>query len=295
MSKVDEWGDECSVIGDKGEVGFIDYEDDRSVCSYNPEEEGPIIVSVPFPFVNGKPQSILAGQTSSDSITIRNTTTEPVDLWGVKIYASTPEDTFTISLMEPPRAESDVKSIQAFLESHSLEDRVLQPGETLTVWLSCKPKEVCMHTGIVHFDIDNETIERVVFLLADDKISQTLASRNPYSKNVRKKKQFTVDSYVTAPRPSRGNRQFVRNRLPRYDIPIEARELFQDNQIPDCVQEGLTSRRNYTSFFKTLLIMEELQLEVASSFHKMPYSKPFLFILGAKNWPFVDSGRHEDL
>ncbi|KAM6566333.1 hypothetical protein CsatA_025461 [Cannabis sativa] len=261
MSKVDDWGDECSVIGDKGEVGFIDYEDDRSVCSYNPEEEGPIIVSVPFPFVNGKPRSIFAGETTSDLITIRNTTPEPVDLWGVKIYASTPEDTFTISLMEPPRADSDVKAIQAFLESHSLEDRVLQPGETLTLWLSCKPKEVCMHTGIVHFDIDNETIERVVFLLADDKISHTLASRNPYSKNIRKKKQFTVDSYVTAPRPSRGTRDFVRNRLPRYDIPSDIKELLQENQVPDCILEGLTSRRNYSTFFKTLIIMEELQLE----------------------------------
>ncbi|PON80019.1 putative RNA helicase SDE [Parasponia andersonii] len=257
----DDRGEDCSVIGDKGEIGFIDYEDDKSVCSYNPAEEGPIIVSVPFPFVHGKPQSIVVGERAADSITIKNTTSEPVELWGVKIYASTPEDTFRVSLMKPPQADSDVEALQAYLESYSLEDRVLQPGETLTVWLSCKPKEVCLHTAVVHFDLDNETLERVVLLLADDKISQTLASTNPYSKGIKKKKQFSVDTYVTAPRPSRGKRQMNRNRLPRYDIPNEVREMLEEKHLPDAVQEGLTRKENYASFFKSLIIMEELQLE----------------------------------
>lgn len=263
----DDSGEERSVIGDKGEIGFIDYQDDRSVCSYNPSAEGPIIVSVPFPFVNGKPQSIVAGETAADSITIKNTTPEPVDLWSVKIYASNPEDTFTVSLMKPPRGDSDVEALQDFLESTCLEDRVLQPGETLTIWLSCKPKEIGLHTGAVHFDIDNNnTIERVVFLMADDKISQTLASRNPYSKGIRKKKHFSVDTFVTGPRPSRGKRQPTKNRLPRYYIPIEVREMLEEKHIPDAVQEGLHRKENYVPFFKTLLIMEELQLEVPFSF-----------------------------
>ncbi|EXC18947.1 hypothetical protein L484_002591 [Morus notabilis] len=255
-------GEECSVIGEKGEIGFIDYEDDRSVCSYNTVEEGPIIISVPFPFVNGKPQSIVVGERVKDKITIKNTTKEPVELWGVKIYASNPENSFTVSLMEPPQSDSDVEALRAFLESYSLEDRVLQPGETLTVWLSCKPKEACLQTSAVHFELENETIERVVFLLADDKISQSLASRNPYSRGTRKKKQFSVDTFVTAPRPSRGRkRQQVRNRLPRYDIPKEIRELLENKQIPDAVLEGLRNSGNYIPYFKNLLIMEELQLE----------------------------------
>lgn len=266
MSRVGDWGEECSVIGDKGEIGFIDYEDDRSVCSYNPAEEGPIVISVPFPLVNGKPQSIVVGETIADSITIKNTTPEPVDLWGVKIYASTPEDTFTVSLMKPPQADSDVEALRSFLEYSSLEDRVLQPGETLTVWLSCKPKEVCLHTAAVHFDLDNETIERVVFLLADDKISRTLASRNPYSKGIKKKKQFSTDTFVTGPRPSRAKREPIKKRLPRYDILKEVRKMLEEKQIPDVVQEGLTRKENYVSYFKNLLIMEELQLEVPSSF-----------------------------
>ncbi|KAK9288065.1 hypothetical protein L1049_016511 [Liquidambar formosana] len=251
--------DECSVIGDKGEIGFIDYEDDKSVCSYNPIEEGPVVISVPFPFVGGKPRSVFAGETSADSITIKNTTSDPVELWGVKIYASNPENTFTISLMEPPSANSDIESIRGFLESFSLEDRVLQPGEMLTIWLSCKPKEIGLHTSVVHFDVGDDRIERVVFLLAEDKISQSLASNKPYSRGTRKK-QFAVDTFVVGMRPSRTTNQGFKKRLPRYDIPKDTRELVESKQIPDPIREGLT-RENYSSYFKTLIIMEEIHLE----------------------------------
>ena len=98
--------DEYSVIGDKGEIGFIDYQDDKSVCSYNPIEEGPVVISAPFPFVDGKPQSVALGETALDSITINNTTDEAVDLW-TKIYASNLENSFTLSLMEPPSANGE--------------------------------------------------------------------------------------------------------------------------------------------------------------------------------------------
>lgn len=259
-----KWADdECSVIGDEGEIGFIDFDDDKSACSYNPEEEGPIVISVPFTLVNGKqPRSAFVGERVADLITIKNTTCDPVDLWGVKIYASNPENTFTLSLMKPPSADSNVESARGFLESFSLEDRVLQPGDTLTVWLSCKPKEIGMHTSIVHFDLETEKIERVVFLLAEDKISQSLASKAPYSRGM-KKKLFTADQFVVGSRPSRTKNRSVKNRLPRYDIPYDIRELLESKQVPDVVLRGLTVE-NYASYFKTLLIMEELQLEVTS-------------------------------
>ena len=106
--------DEYSVIGDKGDIGFIDFEDDRSVCSYDPGEEGAVIVSVPFPFVEQKPQSVSVDEVAADSVTIRNTTADSMELWGIQIYASNPEDSFTLSLMEP--------SAKGFLGSSALED-----------------------------------------------------------------------------------------------------------------------------------------------------------------------------
>lgn len=128
------WSDEeCSVIGEKAEIGFLDFEEEKSVCSYIDNEGAPIIVSVPFAFVDGKPQSVSVGDTAVDLITIRNTTDEPVDLWSVHIFASNPQDTFTLSLTEPPSANSNADEDQSCLESFTLEDRVLQPGENLKI------------------------------------------------------------------------------------------------------------------------------------------------------------------
>ncbi|KAM1216197.1 probable RNA helicase SDE3 [Malus sylvestris] len=259
----DKWDDEeRSVIGDKGEIRYIDFDHDKSVRNYNPNEEGPIIVSVPFPFVDGKqggkPQSVVVGETAVDKITLKNTTTDPVE-WGVTIYASNPEDSFKLSLMEPPTADSDLETIQAFLECTSLEDRVLHPGDTLTVWLSCKPKEIGVHTSIVHFDLEPDMIERVVFLLAEDKISQSLAPIRPYTRGI-KKKPLNVESHHGSVRPSRKTYRMYKNRLPRYDIPKDIRSLIESGQIPSVVTEGLT-RGNYQHFFKNLLIMEEIALE----------------------------------
>ncbi|KAI9194377.1 hypothetical protein LWI28_005431 [Acer negundo] len=259
MGSVSDKSDgEYSVIGDKGEISFIDYEDDRSVIDFNPSEEGPIVISAPFPFVNGKPQSVTVGERTVDSITIKNTTGEPVDLW-TKIYASNPEDTFTLSLLKPPLENSDSKTGKAFLEFFVLEDRMVQPGQTLTLWVSCKPQELGLHTTVVQFDV-GDRLERVIFLLAEDKISRSLASKKPYSRGGRKK-QFAVDTYVSTSRPARGkNQSFYKNRLPRYDIPKDIRETIESKQIPNHIEDGLT-RENYALYFKTLLIMEELQLE----------------------------------
>lgn len=260
MGSIDgKWDDdEYSVIGDKGEVGFIDYQEDKSVCSYNPNEEGPIVISVPFPFIDGKPRSVFLGETVADSITIKNTTTEAVDLW-TKIYASNPENSFTLSLMEPPSANGG-NDCRGFLESYALEDRMLQPGDTLTVWLNCRPKEIGLYTSIVHFDVGIDSIERVVFLLAEDNISRSLASRKPYSRATRKK-QFTVDTFVGGSRPVRPKGQALKKRLPRYDIPKETRELIVSKQNLDYIT-GVLTRQNYANYFKMLLMMEEIQMEV---------------------------------
>lgn len=267
----DNWGDDYSVIKDKGEISYIDYEDDKSVCSYNPIEEGPIVISVPFAFVNGKPQSVFVGETVSDAITVKNTTGESVDLWGVNIYASNPENSFTLSLMEPPSANADIESVRGFLEAFSLEDRMIHPDETLTVWLSCKPKEIGLHTTVVHFDVGNERIERVSFLLADDKISQSLVSRKPYSRD-RRKRHEVIDSYVPGSRPSRTQGPGFRNRLPRYDVPSEIREVLGRKEIPSAVREGL-KRDTYVYYFMTLLNMEEIQLEVKNFVYKLKKKK----------------------
>ncbi|XP_059632488.1 probable RNA helicase SDE3 [Cornus florida] len=255
----DQWDEERSVIGDKGDIGFVDFNDDRSVCSYNPTEEGPVCISVPFPLVGGKLQSILVGETATDSITIENTTTDPVELWAVRIYDSNPKDSFTLSLMEPPSATSDMEYIQGFLESFSLDDRVLRPGQTLTVWLSCKPKEIGQHTTAVHFVVGDDTIERMVLLLADDETSQSLASNRPYS---RKKKQqlLNVDSFHVGVRPAKASKRKFKYGLPDYPIPENVRQVVESKQIPDAIREGLT-RGKYTSYFNTLLIMEEIKTE----------------------------------
>ncbi|XP_043691441.1 probable RNA helicase SDE3 isoform X2 [Telopea speciosissima] len=264
----DDWDEECSYIGDKGEIGFIDYEEDKSVCSYNPLDEGPIVISVPFPFTRGKPQSIFVGETTADSITIHNTTSDPVELWAVKIYCSNPADSYTLSLMEPPSANSDVETIRGFLESFSLEDRVLQPGQTLKIWLSCKPKDIGLHTSVVHFDVGDDRIERVVFLLVEDKVAQSLSANKPYSRAPRKK-QFAVNEYVAGSRPARAaSTQSFKHRLPNYNIPKDLRGMVENKQVPYVITEGLT-RENYAEYFSALLVMEEIHMEEKMRGHDM--------------------------
>ncbi|ANM57893.1 P-loop containing nucleoside triphosphate hydrolases superfamily protein [Arabidopsis thaliana] len=252
--------DEYSVIADKGEIGFIDYQNDGSSGCYNPFDEGPVVVSVPFPFKKEKPQSVTVGETSFDSFTVKNTMDEPVDLW-TKIYASNPEDSFTLSILKPPSKDSDLKERQCFYETFTLEDRMLEPGDTLTIWVSCKPKDIGLHTTVVTVDWGSDRVERVVFLLAEDKISSSLTSNRPYSRSRRApKKDFAVDDYVKGSRPSKVVERSFRNRLPLYEIPKEIREMIENKEFPDDLNEGLTAR-NYANYYKTLLIMEELQLE----------------------------------
>ncbi|KAL6581731.1 hypothetical protein OROMI_005745 [Orobanche minor] len=268
MSSVrDKSDDEYSVIGDKGDIGFIDFDNCRSVCNYNPSDESQIVnISIPFPLVNGKPQSGFVGETIFDSVTIKNITSEPLDLWKVSIYDSKPEDSFKISLMEPPTSKSDVHYIQDFVASFSLEDKVIRTDRDMKIWLSCEPKEIGLYSAAVHFSVGDETIERLVFVLAEDKISKSLSSTRPYQR-ARRKKQEVVNvhsgdgAYVVGRRPSKGsNNGGFRNRLDEYPIPRHIRDILDSQQIPDAVSEGLTES-NYGSFFKTLLAMEEIKLE----------------------------------
>ncbi|KAI4992880.1 hypothetical protein ZWY2020_007193 [Hordeum vulgare] len=252
--------DEYSVAGDKPEVEFMDFQNDNTLQDYQ-SDDGPVVVTAPFPFVNGKPKSVLVGETSTDTICIENTSCEPVNLWSVRIFSSNPEDSYVLSMMKPPLNDADEAAKKAFLGLTSVEDRTLQPGQTLTIWLSCMPKDIGLHTSIVHVDIGDEKIERVAFLLADDNVSMALSSVKPYSRRQgSQRKQFECATFVPGSRPIRQHAQGFKYKLPQYAIPLEIRELIECKQRPDVLSEEL-SMMNYAKFFSTLLVMEELNLE----------------------------------
>uniref|UniRef100_A0A7N1A7T1 RNA helicase n=1 Tax=Kalanchoe fedtschenkoi TaxID=63787 RepID=A0A7N1A7T1_KALFE len=263
LTRNGDWDQEFTSIKEKGDIGFVDYQDDISVCSYNPTDEGPVIISVPFPFKSGKPQSVLVGERAVCPITLENPTEEPIQLWAIKIYSAKPDNTFTLSLQEPPTADSDDEYRQYFIENFFIRERVLRAGETLTVWLSCKPQGMGQHTAAVHFDVEAERFERVALLLAEDEVSRSLASSRPYFRVPRKNRpqQFSAESYVAGVRPLNGrNATYYKNKLPDYKIPNEVRELIQDKKVPEVLQQSL-GRKNYAQFFTALLNMEEIHLE----------------------------------
>ncbi|BAF10951.1 probable RNA helicase SDE3 [Oryza sativa Japonica Group] len=251
--------DEFSVAGEKPDVEFMDYQNDGSIQDYS-LEDAPVVVTVPFPFIDGKPKSVLVGETSADTISIENTSSEPVNLWSVRIFSSNPEDSYVLSMMKPPLNDTDEEAKRNFLGLTSVEDRTLQPGQTLTIWLSCTPKDIGLHTSIVHVDIGDEKIERVAFLLADDNVSQALFSDKPYSRKHTQKKKFECSSFVPGCRPTRQHSQGFKFKLPQFAIPADIRELIQSKQRPDVLSEEL-NMTNYAKFFSTLLVMEEINLE----------------------------------
>ena len=51
----DKLNDEYSVVGANGEIGFIDFDDDISVCNFDANTEGPAVITHPSRFVQGKP------------------------------------------------------------------------------------------------------------------------------------------------------------------------------------------------------------------------------------------------
>ncbi|WVZ55292.1 hypothetical protein U9M48_005971, partial [Paspalum notatum var. saurae] len=251
--------DEFSVAGEKPEVEFIDFQNDESLQDYA-FEDGPVVITAPFPFDDGKPKSVIVGETAADTICIENTSPEPVNLWSVRIFSSNPEDSYVLSMMRPPQNDADEEAKHAFLGLTSVEDRTLLPGQTLTIWLSCTPKDIGLHTSIVHVDIGDEKIERVAFLLADDNVSKALFADKPYSRKRAQTKKFDPSPIVPGCRPTWQHTQGFKHKLPQFAIPADIRELIESKQRPDVLFEEL-SMINYAQFFSTLLVMEELNLE----------------------------------
>lgn len=245
---------------------------DYNQCSsdYEPDEEGPVLISAPFPFIDEKPRHVLIGETSKCLITIQNTSSDQVELWGIRIFSSNPPNSFALSLMEPPSLNSDERYVRSFRQGSELEDRVLHPHQTLKIWLSCKPNDMGLQQAIVHFDVEDARIERVVFLLAEDKISQSLAPNRSYIR-VPRRKQFTMENceFAVPYRYGREKTQRSRSRvLQEYPIPKNFRELFMNNRVPDVLDEGLTTE-NYSAYFNALVIIEELNLEKEMRRHNM--------------------------
>jgi len=255
--------DEFSVAGEKPEVEFMDFQNDDAFQDYS-SEDAPVLVSAPFPFEDGKPKSVLVGETSADTIQIENTSPESVNLWSVRIFSSNPEDSYVLSMMRPPSNDANEEEKQAFLALTSVEDRTLLPGQTLTVWLSCTPKDIGLHTSIVHVDIGDEKIERVAFLLADDNVSKALFSDKPYSRRRGQVKKFEPSPYVPGCRPTQQHTQGFKHKLRQYAIPAHIRELIESKQKPDVLYDEL-SMMNYAEFFSALIVMEELNMEVFST------------------------------
>ncbi|KAJ3678467.1 hypothetical protein LUZ60_002270 [Juncus effusus] len=254
--------DTLSEFGEKPEVGFLDFDSDKSLHDFNPlSESGPVIITLPFAFSHGKPQSTLVNETASDRIHVRNTTTEPLDIWSISIFSSNPEESFLLSVMKPPSDENDETGRNSFVGLTRLEDRTLQPGQTFTVYLSCKPKEIGLHTSIVHFDIGDEKIERVAFLLAEDKVSRFLFSGKPFSRTGQNRaKRVEHNGFVPGERPTHQHHKGFKYKLPHYNIPKNVREIFDSTELPDVLMEQLKVE-NYSKYFSMLIIMEELHLE----------------------------------
>lgn len=116
-------------------------------------------------------------------------------------------------------------------------------------------------------------IERVVVLLADDKVSQLLAPTRPYSRAPRRRAAFNTDKFVSAARVpakrgTQGSNRGIRGSrygLPEYPIPEEVKKLVEKKQLPDVLFQQLSSE-NHVTFFTTLVNIEELHIKVSPDF-----------------------------
>ncbi|ERN01585.1 probable RNA helicase SDE3 [Amborella trichopoda] len=266
MGSVDDDCDSVSVIGAQPDVGFLDFEDDETIVGVDWRYEGPVTISNPFALVHGKPPSVLIGETAVDIITVQNMTAEPLDLWGVKIYSCNPAGSFSLSTTEPPSTDADEETLSYFLETMALEDRVLDPGQVFKIWLSCKAKEIGLHNCVIHFDVGDDRVERIAFVLAEDNVSQLLTSRKPYLRENRKK-SFGTDKFVAGSRPQSTAPRY-RFPLPKFLIPLFVREMAKNKQVPEVLMEGLTPE-NYMYYFTALLNLEELHMEEEMRNHDM--------------------------
>ncbi|CAL5047824.1 unnamed protein product [Urochloa decumbens] len=170
---------EFSCANDKPQVEFMDFQNDGVPTHCDPSF-GHVLITVPFPFNGSKPNFVLVGGTYSDSITIQNTSSESEFLFAIRIYASSPENSFFSSINRPPADDANEEAKKAFVSSVSLGDITLIRGNPLTIWLTCMPKDIGLHTSIVHFSFGDVLTIRVALLLADDNVSKALSSDKPY-------------------------------------------------------------------------------------------------------------------
>ena len=188
-----------------------------------------LIISPPFPFSGGIPQSARVGETSAGTLKIKNASDQALQLSRVLIHSSNPEDSFLLSL-PPPAAtnyisheEDEIPSFSVVDSSTELEvHRLLLPEEILQVWLCCRPQQVGVHSAVIHIIAAGvESEHRVVYLLADDLISESLASCKPFSRA--KKKNLSTKGCVPVSKPfKKFNSSF---KLPQFAVPDDLRGL----------------------------------------------------------------------
>lgn len=100
-------------------------------------------------------------------------------------------------------------------------------------------------------------------------MSQSLAANKPCAKFPRRK-QLAVDESVSFSFPSRTKEKRSRYKLREFEIPQSVRLLLENKQLHQVLSEGLT-RENYAVYFSTLLIMEELHLEVIMNSYQVNF------------------------
>lgn len=115
---------------------------------------------------------------------------------------------------------------------------MLQPNETLTIWLSCKPKELGLYKTVVYFDVADERMVRVANLLAEDQVSQSLASNEPYLRTQRRRRQFLSDQHCGSVQPLRARIKRFNYMLPEFRISKDVRELLENKQVPAALTGG---------------------------------------------------------
>jgi hypothetical protein len=145
----------------------------------------------------------------------------------VSIHTSDPAGSFVLSMMKPPSKNAGEEANKHFVALDSVEDLTVQPQRTLKFWLSCMPTDIGLHSATVDVKTDEEDIvQRIAFLLADDNVSVKLFSDEPCLREC----NFQKKKYACKHRPY-----------------VLSEEL---------------SMKNYLVFFTSLLGMEKLHLKV---------------------------------
>ncbi|KAH9303784.1 hypothetical protein KI387_008188, partial [Taxus chinensis] len=247
-------------------------------------EEGGICVSNPFPFENGRPQSLKKGGRLTDVIIITNNGKKSVKLYTVKLCRSRPNNSFDLSLTENPvqsiqsegrscpfsvdNLEGKIKSMKiSQLDTDSISSVggpwLIEPTHCLSIDLSCVVNDIGLHRSSILFEFQDQKIKQNVTLLAEDDVSAQLAPQEPYSKlRKRKSRSFRrIVRGVPPPVPS------FTNILNAYPIPPDLKKI-DDKNLPEVLKEGL-SLETYSNYFSTLLYLEELKMQEDMSAYDM--------------------------